>query len=84
MTKQTTQFRTGQSGFTVEYTSTSAPAVSTHKLPARASAAPTLGTVITKVVDLSELTEAATALGELLRRRLNSTSSLADDDRVVV
>jgi len=84
MTKQTTQFRTGQSGFSVEYTSTSAPAVSTHKLPARASAAPTLGTVITKVVDLSDFADAIAALGELLRHRLGSRSSLAADDRVAV
>jgi hypothetical protein len=84
MTKQTTQFRTGQSGFSVGYTSTSAPAVSTHKLPARASAAPTLGTVVTNVVDLGDFADAITALGELLRHRLGSRSSLAVADRTAI
>jgi hypothetical protein len=84
MTKQTPQIPAGQSGYSVERPSTTALAVSTQKRPACASAAPILGTVITKVVDLSELTDATTALGELLRCQLNSTSSLAADDRVAV
>jgi hypothetical protein len=84
MNKQTPQFPAGQSGYSVEPSSTTALAVSTHMRPARASAAPILGTVITKVVDLGELTDAATALGELLRRQLGSTLSLAADDLVAV
>ena len=84
MTKQTPQSRTGQSGDSVEHDSTTAPAVSRHLLPARASAAPILGTVITKVVDLSDFTDAITALGELLRHQLGSTSSLDVADRTAV
>lgn len=81
MTKQTPQFRTGQSGFHVEHPSTTASAVLRRKRPTRASAAPILGTVITKVIDLSDFTDANTALGELLRHQRGSTSRLAVVDR---
>lgn len=81
MTKQTPQFRTGETGFPVEHPSTTALAVLTHKRPARASAAPILGTVIIKVVDPSDFTGATVALTELLQRQLGSTLSRAVADR---